>query len=103
MSSVLPNPKAIYSFEDLLEIEALTGLKYELLDGQIVAMAGGTKAHNLIALGLFTELDTQKENHCRLYVADVKLRIDKEHIESEKDTSTYPDVMLACGEEGSEL
>lgn len=103
MSSVLPNPKAVYSFDELLEIEALTGLKYELLDGHIVAMTGGTKAHNLIALGLFTELDAQKESHCRLYVADVKLRISKEYSESENETSTYPDVMLACGDDSSEL
>ena len=103
MSSVLPNSKALYSFDDLLEIEALTGFKYELLDVQIVAMTGGTKAHNLIALGLFTELDAQKASHCRLYVADVKLRIDNEHLESEKDSSTYPDVMLACGDDNSEL
>lgn len=103
MSSAVPIAKASYSFDDLLDIEERTGVKYELLDGRIVAMTGGTKAHNLIALGLFTELDAQKEDHCRLYVADVKLRIDKEHSENEKDTSTYPDVMLACGEEDSEL
>ena len=103
MSSVLPNPKAVYSFDDLLEIEELTGVKYELLDGHIVAMTGGTKAHNLTALGLFTEIDAQKESGCRLYVADVKLRIDKDHQKNNKDTSTYPDVMLACGEEESDL
>ena len=103
MSSILPNPKAIYSFEDLFEIEEVTGVKYELFDGHIVAMTGGTKAHNLIALGLFTEIDAQKESQCRLYVADVKLRIDQEQNENTKDTSTYPDVMLACGDESSGL
>ena len=103
MSDVLPNSKVIYSFDDLLEIEELTGVKYELLDGHIVAMTGGTKAHNLIALGLFTEIDHQKDENCRLYVADVKLRIAKEHNEDHRDTSIYPDVMLACGEEDSDL
>jgi hypothetical protein len=57
MSTVLPNLKAIYSFDDLLEFEELTGLKYELIDGHLVAMTGGSKAHNLITLGLFTEID----------------------------------------------
>ena len=103
MNSALPNATRSYSFEELLELEELTGLKYELLDGQIVAMTGGTKAHNLIALGLFTEIDGQKEEGCRLYVADVKLRIDRERRVNDKDNSAYPDVMLACGEEGSEL
>ena len=103
MSSVLPSSTAIYSFDDLLEIEELTGVKYELLDGHIVAMTGGTKAHNLIALGLFTEIDSQKEAYCRLYVADVKLRINQDHSLNDKDTSTYPDVMLACDEESSDL
>ena len=103
MSSALPSSKANYSFDDLLEIEELTGVKYELFDGHIVAMTGGTKAHNLIALGLFAELDRQKNDDCRLYVADVKLRIAKEYGENVKDASTYPDVMLVCGEEGSDL
>ncbi len=103
MNSALPDAKRLYSFEELLELEELTGLKYELLDGQIVAMTGGTKAHNLIALGLFTEIDRQKEAGCRLYVADVKVRIDRERRLNEKDNSAYPDVMLACGEEYSEL
>lgn len=103
MNSVLPNPKAIYSFADLLELEELTGLKYELIDGHIVAMTGGSKAHNLIALGLFTAIDNQKDARCRLYVADVKLRLAKDRDNVDKETSTYPDVMLACGEETSDL
>jgi len=103
MSDALPNPKAIYSFEELLEFEALSGIKYELLDGHIFAMTGGIKAHNLITLGLFTEIDSQKNANCRLYVADVKLRINQDHQESNTDTSLYPDVMLACGEEYSDL
>ena len=103
MSSVLPNPNALYSFDDLLELEQVTGVKYELIDAHIFAMTGGTKAHNLIALGLFTEIDRQKDEQCRLYVADVKLRINAEHHENEKDTSVYPDLMLACSEESSDL
>ncbi|ACK67792.1 conserved hypothetical protein [Rippkaea orientalis PCC 8801] len=69
MSIILPNPKAIYCFEELLELEELTHRKYELINGHIVAMTGGSKAHNLIALGLFTEIDAQKEKTCRFYVA----------------------------------
>ncbi|MGF1602835.1 MAG: Uma2 family endonuclease [Thermosynechococcaceae cyanobacterium] len=103
MGRVFANPQAIDSFDDLLELEELTGVKYELIDGQVVAMTGGTKAHNLIALGLFTEIDAQKDEQCRLYVADVKLRINEQLRKGEKDTSTYPDVMLACGEEESDL
>ena len=103
MSSALPNPRAIYNFDDLLEIEEITGLKYELLDGHIVAMTGGTKAHNVIALGLFTEIDAQKNPRCRLYVADVKLRTTKNHNGCLKDSVTYPDLMLACSEEDSDL
>jgi Uma2 family endonuclease len=103
MSSVLPNPNVIYSFADLLELEELTGLKYELVDGYIVAMTGGSKAHNLIALGLFTAIDNQKDPRCRLYVADVKLRFATDRDNTDKESSTYPDVMLACGKEISDL
>lgn len=102
MGSVAPDPEKIYSFDDLLELEDLSGQKYELLDGRIVAMTGGTRAHNLIALGLFSEIDRQKADGWRLYVADVKLRIPAAD-GAQRDSGTYPDVMLACGKEVSEL
>jgi hypothetical protein len=49
MSGLSPNAKTLYSFDELLEIEESSGIKHELYDGYIVAMTGGTKAHNLIA------------------------------------------------------
>lgn len=103
MSRILPDPKTIFHFDELLELEQQTGFKYELIDGHIVAMTGGSKAHNLIALGLFSEIERQKEERCRLYVADVKLRLYSGQREGHPETATYPDVMLACGEETSDL
>jgi len=103
MGSVAPDPERIYSFAELLELEELSGQKYELLDGRVVAMTGGTKAHNLIALGLFSEIDRQKADDCRLYVADVKLRIAPKSNTSTRETVSYPDVMLARGEDSSAL
>lgn len=103
MSDLRQSLDTIYRFQDLLEIEQDSGVKHELYDGRIFAMTGGTKAHNLIALGLFAEIDRQKEERCRLYVADVKLRIDGARSKSGKDSSTYPDVMLVCAEEESDL
>jgi len=102
MGSVAPDPERIYSFAELLELEELSGQKFELLDGRPVAMIGGTRAHKLITLGLFSEIDRQKDEGCRLYVADVKLRIPAAE-GATRDSVAYPDVMLACAEEVSEL
>ena len=73
-------------------LEARTGQRYELWQGQPVAMTGGTTAHNLITLGLYRTVHHQLQPHCRAFVADVKLRLD----EADDSDSTYPDVMVVC-------
>lgn len=92
---------AIHNVAELQELETFTGQRFELLDGQVLNMTGGTRAHNLIALGLFSEIEGQKPAGCRLYVADVKLRLQGNRRGETQDSVTYPDVMLACGPEVS--
>ena len=79
----------------LADIEALeerTGQRYELWQGQPVAMTGGTAAHNLVALGAYRAVHGQLKANCRAFVADVKLRLD----EADDSDTTYPDVMVIC-------
>lgn len=80
------------TFDDAEKLEDRDGLRYELWDGEPVAMTGGTPAHNLIALGLRDVMKPQLEPGCRVFVADVGLRLG----ESQHSNKAYPDVMVVC-------
>jgi Uma2 family endonuclease len=80
------------TFDELEAIEDRDGLRYELWDDQLVAMTGGTLAHNLIALGLQGVIKPQLKPPCFVTVADVGLRLSPD-VNSNK---AYPDVMVVC-------
>jgi Uma2 family endonuclease len=40
--------KTKYSFDEYLALERTDGVRYEFWDGEVVAMAGATKRHNLL-------------------------------------------------------
>jgi Uma2 family endonuclease len=88
----------VLTYEEYLELEERSDVKHEYVAGQIHAMSGVTKRHNVIAGNIFAELRAAaRGTPCRLYVADVKLR-------AAADVVYYPDVMVACGpEEGGPL
>jgi len=77
---------------DLEALEERTGQRYELWQGQPVAMTGGTATHNLVALGLYRTVYPQLKPDCRAFVADVKLRLDQ----ADDSDTTYPDMMVVC-------
>lgn len=81
----------IISEEDYLEMEKIGDIRHEYVDGYIYAMAGGTRAHNEIAVNIGSELHQKiKHTACKVYLNDVKLRIPN------KRSYYYPDLMLGC-------
>jgi Uma2 family endonuclease len=42
------SPIPIFSVTEYLEAESRSEVRHEYLDGQVFAMAGGSKAHNII-------------------------------------------------------
>lgn len=79
------------SFAAYLEMEAQSPVRHELLEGIPYAMAGASKAHNLLVQNLaFLLRPAARARGCRLYVETVKLRL-AEH------TVYYPDLMVVCG------
>jgi Uma2 family endonuclease len=77
--------------QEYLDWEALQEFRHEYLDGQILAMTGGTIPHNLIGLNLATLLKSHlKGSHCRVFMADVKVKI------ALASSFHYPDVMVSC-------
>ncbi len=78
--------------EEYLALERKAETRSEYVNGEIYAMAGASREHNLIALNLAAELRTQlRSRSCETYVSDMRVRV--------KPTGlyTYPDVVVVCG------
>lgn len=74
-----------------LEQEAQTTVKHEYHNGEIVAKAGATEAHNLMVANLLGELYIcLKGTLCKIYPSDMLLKLEqcKKYV--------YPDVMIVC-------
>jgi len=96
MSTVRIPSKPMTAAEYLAFERASEG-RHEFIDGRLVAMAGASVAHNLIALALGAEARRQlRDTSCHAAVSDLRVRIG--------DTSdyVYPDVVIFCGEPETE-
>lgn len=81
------------SVQEYLRLERLAETRNEYLDGQMVAMTGGTLRHGFIVGNLVGELKRQlKGRFCRVAPNDLRVRIPSANV------YTYPDVVVVCGE-----
>ncbi|MDQ1613025.1 MAG: hypothetical protein QOG00_2956 [Pyrinomonadaceae bacterium] len=79
--------------EEYLTLERAAEYKSEYLDGEIFAMVGASRKHNLIALSVASELRAQlKGRPCETYLSDMRVKIPAANL------YTYPDVAAVCGE-----
>lgn len=79
--------------EEYLNRERAAESKSEYLDGEIFAMSGASRRHNLICTNVNAELRAQlKRQRCEVYSSDMRVKV--------KATGlyTYPDVVVVCGE-----
>ena len=85
-------PRHRYSFRDYLDIEEMSAVKHEYVDGEIYAMAGGTPEHAALCAALIALLGGQlRGGPCRVYTSDLRLRIRPTGL------ATYPDAAIICG------
>lgn len=85
--------KTTYTVEEYLALErsALEG-KSEFVDGQIFAMAGASREHNLIAVNITRELSNQlKGRPCETYASDMRVKA------AQAKSYHYPDLSIVCG------
>ena len=88
----LPAKKRL-SYTDYLRLEQETGIRHEFLDGEVVAMAGGTLRHARLKTNLTIAVGVALgDGPCQAYDSDAKIRI------AESGLSTYPDLSVICGE-----
>lgn len=86
-------PEAYLTPEDYLAIERKAEYKNEYFDGEIFAMTGASREHNLIAINICSELRQQlKGRPCEVYPSEMRVRVPAARL------YTYPDVVVVCGE-----
>ena len=84
--------KTLLTPAEYLALERRAETKSEYLNGQMFAMVGASRAHNLIAVNLAAELRQQlKGRPCETYATDMRVRIPATGL------YTYPDVIVVCG------
>jgi Uma2 family endonuclease len=85
--------KAYYTPEEYLAFEREAEYKSEYINGQIYAMVGASRAHNLVGVNVSGELRDQfKSRSCEVYAGDMRVEV------SPTSAYTYPDVVAVCEE-----
>lgn len=90
------SPKQLASLQDYLKQEEASTTKHEFWDGQIIAMAGGSPAHNKIANSIGTAIDLALDKSgkdCSVFSSDQQVYIPA------YNRCAYPDCTVVCGEE----
>jgi Uma2 family endonuclease len=78
-----------FSVSEFLEWENQQDTRHELLEGEIVAMTGGTVAHASLILQLGAALlNHLRGTPCRVFTSDLKVQAAKNIF--------YPDVVVSC-------
>lgn len=80
-----------YTYAQYLEIERMSSVKHEFLDGDIYAMAGGTPEHAILRDRLALLIGSRLGEGCRTSSPALKINI------LASGLSTYPDGAVICG------
>ena len=92
MSQNLATIQKYYSEEEYLAFEREAVDKHELIDGEILAMAGASREHNVIGGNIFASFHSKLSGGtCESYINDMRVRM-------KKGRYSYPDVVVVCGE-----
>jgi len=77
---------------EYLAFERSSAEKHEYLAGEVFAMTGASRAHNLIVLSVASELRRQlKQRPCQVFANDLRVKVDASGL------YTYPDVVVVRG------
>ncbi len=85
--------KKRFTPQEYLVLERKSETRNEYYNGEIFAMPGASREHNLIAGNLFRDIGNQLEDRpCETYMNDMRVWIEATGL------YTYPDVVVVCGE-----
>ncbi len=79
--SALPNKQ--WTAEEYLAFERASDEKHELIDGEIYAMSGASREHNLIVFHPGLAPGGQlKDSPCEAYLNDRRVKVNRRHLQS---------------------
>lgn len=85
--------KTYFTAEEYLASERAAEYKSEYFDGEIFAMTGASRRHNIVSINVSTALNTQlKGRPCEAYAGDMRVKV------APSGLYTYPDIVVVCGE-----
>ena len=86
------DPKSRVTVEQYLALERQSETRSEYLDGEVFAMTGASRKHNLLVANVLAGLHSQlRGKSCEAYANDMRVGIPGTGL------YTYPDVVVACG------
>jgi Uma2 family endonuclease len=86
------NPQDYHTPQEYFEREKTSNIRHEYINGEIVAMAGGTKNHDRICGNVFASFHQQtRRKTCETFTGNIAVRVNASNF-------FYPDVSMACGE-----
>jgi Uma2 family endonuclease len=91
----MQSPVNFFTVEEYLKAEQSSEIRHEYLGGQVFAMSGSSKEHNLITLNIASRLRSHfRGGSCSVFIADMKVKI--ELANKGKNIFYYPDVIVSC-------
>jgi Uma2 family endonuclease len=79
-----------WTVEQYLEMERASPVRHEYIDGEVYALAGGTRAHSRLAANLITLLSVALgDGPCQTYSSDMRVQVTPERY-------VYPDLSVSC-------
>jgi Uma2 family endonuclease len=79
-----------WTVEQYLEMERASPVRHEYIDGEVYALAGGTRAHGRLTVNAIIALGVALgAGPCQVYSSDVRVQVSPERY-------VYPDLSVSC-------
>jgi len=86
-------PKPYVTPAHYLTAEREAEFKSQYYQGEVFAMSGASRAHNLLVKNLLVSLDNRIGDKCSVFPSDMRVHV------AANGLYTYPDVSVVCGAE----
>jgi Uma2 family endonuclease len=80
-----------YTFDEYIALEQTEGMRYEYWDGEVIAMAGATKRHNILVQNIaFSLRPYARKKGCQVFAENVRQKL------KTGERYVYPDIIYTC-------
>lgn len=85
-----PAARIALTAEEYLAFERAAEQRHEFVDGEVFALAGGTREHSLLAVNAGSELRAAlRRRPCEVFNSDLRIKVENRY--------TYADAVVSCG------